>query len=171
MIFDIGYLILVTAFVLAAFGMIVGYVGGRRRNTKLIASSYNAVYAVAALVGAAAILLWYGLLTDAFELSYVWIHSERALPIFYKFSALWGGQAGSLLFWCLIISIYSAIVAVANRRRPAVFFPYLKFLLRPASPAEEKRHPHGPGRRRGDRLRRRGGHVSRSRVRLRLRLG
>ena len=56
MIFDIGYLILVTAFVLAAFGMIVGYVGGRRRNTKLIASSYNAVYAVAALVGAAAIL-------------------------------------------------------------------------------------------------------------------
>jgi cytochrome c-type biogenesis protein CcmF len=115
--------------VLAAFGMVVGYLGGRRRNTKLIASSYHAVYAVAVLVGAAAILLWYGLLTDAFELTYVWNHSERALPAFYKFSALWGGQSGSLLFWCLIISIYSAIVAVANRKRHQVIMPYVNSVL------------------------------------------
>jgi cytochrome c-type biogenesis protein CcmF len=102
MIFDIGFLILIAAFVLAAFGVVIGYFGGQRRNTKLIDSSYHAVYAVAALVSLATFLLWYGLLTDAFELSYVWNHSERALPIFYKFSALWGGQAGSLLFWCWI---------------------------------------------------------------------
>jgi len=129
MIFDIGYLILISAFVLAAFGMVVGFVGGQRRNTKLIDSSYRAVYAVAGLVGAAAVLLWYGLMTDAFELSYVWNHSERALPAFYKFSALWGGQSGSLLFWCLIISIYSVIVAMANRKRHQVIMPYVNSVL------------------------------------------
>lgn len=129
MIFDIGYLILITALVLAAFGMIVGYVGGTRRNTKLISSSFNAVYAVTALVSMAALLLWYGLFTDAFELSYVWNHSERALPLFYKFSALWGGQSGSLLFWCLIISVYSAIVAAANRKRHQVLMPYVNSVL------------------------------------------
>ena len=55
--------------------------------------------------------------------------SERALLTFYKFSALWGGQAGSLLFWCLILSIYSAIVAFANRQRHQVMMPYVNSVL------------------------------------------
>ena len=78
---------------------------------------------------AAAALLWYGLLGDHFELTYVWNHSERALPTFYKFSALWGGQAGSLLFWCLLLSGYSAIVAVSNRNRQQVMMPYVNAVL------------------------------------------
>ncbi len=129
MIFDIGHLILMTALVLAVFGIIAGYFGGQRRNTRLIKSSFNAVYAVAALVAISAGILWYGLLTDAFQLSYVWNHSERALPTFYKFSALWGGQAGSLLFWCLILSVYSAIVAFANRHKHQVLMPYVNAVL------------------------------------------
>jgi len=129
MIFDIGHLILLTALVLAAFGIIAGYFGGQRRNTRLIQSSFNAVYAVAGLVLIATSILWYGLLTDAFQLSYVWNHSERALPAFYKFSALWGGQAGSLLFWCLLLSGYSAVVAFANRQRHQVIMPYVNSVL------------------------------------------
>lgn len=129
MIFDIGHLILLTALVLAAFGIIAGYFGGQRRNTRLIQSSFNAVYAVAGLVLIATSILWYGLLTDAFQLSYVWNHSERALPAFYKFSALWGGQAGSLLFWCLLLSGYSAVVAFANRHRHQVIMPYVNSVL------------------------------------------
>ncbi|MFN8465425.1 MAG: heme lyase CcmF/NrfE family subunit [Caldilineaceae bacterium] len=129
MIFDVGYLILITALVISAFGIVAGFWGGKQRNTKLVASSFNAVYAVAILVIAAAALLWYGLLGDHFELTYVWNHSERALPTFYKFSALWGGQAGSLLFWCLLLSGYSAIVAVSNRNRLQVMMPYVNAVL------------------------------------------
>ncbi|MBE2237194.1 MAG: heme lyase CcmF/NrfE family subunit [Caldilineaceae bacterium] len=129
MIFDIGHLILLAALVLAAFGILGGYFGGQQRNTRLIQSSFNAVYAVAALVLVATVILWYGLLSDAFQLSYVWNHSERALPTFYKFSALWGGQAGSLLFWCLLLSGYSAIVAFANRHRHQVMMPYVNSVL------------------------------------------
>jgi cytochrome c-type biogenesis protein CcmF len=129
MIFDVGYLILITALVISVFGIVAGFWGGKQRNTKLVASSFNAVYAVALLVVAAAALLWYGLLGDHFELTYVWNHSERALPTFYKFSALWGGQAGSLLFWCLLLSGYSAIVAVSNRNRLQVMMPYVNAVL------------------------------------------
>ena len=102
MIFNIGYLLLVIALVVAVFGVVVGYWGGYRRQSNFAAASFHAVYAVAALVSAASVILWYGLLTDKFQLSYVWNHSERALPVFYKFAALWGGQSGSLLFWALI---------------------------------------------------------------------
>lgn len=129
MIFNIGYLILVTALVLAAFGMLAGFFGGRNRNAKLADVSFHAVYAVGALVVVAAVILWYGLMTDKFQVIYVWNHSERNLPAFYKFSALWGGQAGSLLFWSLILSGYSVIVAAMNRRQHWLLMPYVNAVL------------------------------------------
>ncbi len=129
MIFHVGNLILVTALIIAAYGVIVGYQGGRRRDPALVSSSFHAVFAVAALVGMAGIILWYGLLADQFQLKYVWNHSERSLPTFYKFAALWGGQAGSLLFWALLLSGYSAVVAYRFRRRQQALMPYVNSML------------------------------------------
>jgi cytochrome c-type biogenesis protein CcmF len=129
MIFDIGYLILVTALLLSLFGVVAGFWGGRQRNPNLVKSSFHAIYAVAAAVWLAALILWYGLLTDKFQVNYVWNHSEKALPTFYKFSALWGGQAGSLLFWTLILSVYSIIVATAFRRKQLGQMPYVNAVL------------------------------------------
>jgi cytochrome c biogenesis factor len=76
MIFDIGYLVLITALLLAAFGVVAGFWGGRQRNPSLVQSSFHAVYAVAGWVWLAAAILWYGLLTDKFQVDYVWNHSE-----------------------------------------------------------------------------------------------
>ncbi|MGL4649343.1 MAG: heme lyase CcmF/NrfE family subunit [Caldilineaceae bacterium] len=129
MIFDVGYLILVSAMLLAIFGTVVGFWGGQSRNTRLIASSFNAVYAVAALAVAAALILWYGLLGDQFQLTYVWNHSERALPTFYKVAALWGGQSGSLLFWVLLLSLFSVAVALPNRNKHQVLMPFVNSTL------------------------------------------
>ncbi|GIV75667.1 heme lyase CcmF/NrfE family subunit [Litorilinea aerophila] len=129
MIFHIGYLILITALLLALFGMAAGFLGGRRRDPRLVQSSFHAIYAVAVLVGLAGIILWYGLLTDQFQLTYVWNHSERALPTFYKFAALWGGQAGSLLFWSMILSAYSVMAVTVNRHRLQALMPYANGVL------------------------------------------
>jgi cytochrome c-type biogenesis protein CcmF len=129
MIFNVGYLILITAMLLTIFGTVVGTWGGYSRNAKLVAASFNAIYAMAALIGAASLILWYGLMTDQFQLSYVWNHSERALPTFYKFAAMWGGQAGSLLFWALILAIYCVIVVAGNRHKHQVLMPYVNAVL------------------------------------------
>ncbi|MEZ4736098.1 MAG: heme lyase CcmF/NrfE family subunit [Caldilineaceae bacterium] len=125
MIFNIGYLILVTALVLAAFGIVTGVIGGQQRNARLIQSSYNSIWAVAGLVVVASLLLWYALLADQFQVVYVWNSSERALPTFYKFAAMWGGQSGSLLFWTLLLSVYSVITAFSFRQRLAAIMPYV----------------------------------------------
>lgn len=129
MIFNVGYLILITALVLAIFGSVSGFLGGKRRNPRLIQSSFNSILAVAGLVAAAAIILWYALLADKFQLIYVWNHSERTLPIGYKFSAIWGGQQGSLLFWCLILSIYSVAAVLSFRKKHAAIVPYVYAVL------------------------------------------
>ncbi|MEZ4681679.1 MAG: cytochrome c biogenesis protein CcsA [Caldilineaceae bacterium] len=125
MIFNIGYLILITALLISIFGIVTGFLGGRQRNPRLIQSSFNSVLAVAGLVILAAVILWYGLFTDKFQVVYIWNHSERSLPTGYKFSAIWGGQQGSLLFWCMILSIYSAATVLGIRRKHVAIMPYV----------------------------------------------
>ncbi len=41
----------------------------------------------------------------SYEFSYKYVHdySDSTLPIFYRLTAFWGGQAGSLLFWALSV--------------------------------------------------------------------
>lgn len=124
MIFNIGYLLLITALLLSIFGIVTGYLGGQRRDPRLIQSSFNGIVAVAGLLVVASIILWYGLLTDKFQVVYIWNHSERSLPVGYKFSAIWGGQQGSLLFWCLVLAIYSLAAVLSIRSKHAAILPY-----------------------------------------------
>ena len=56
------------------------------------------------LIGASCVLM-YALVTSDFTLEYVADYTERALPLFYRSTAFWAGQAGSLLFWALMVSI------------------------------------------------------------------
>ncbi|MXY92467.1 MAG: heme lyase CcmF/NrfE family subunit [Caldilineaceae bacterium SB0664_bin_27] len=154
MIFDFAYLTLVLALVLSAFGAAAGFWGGRLvpgvasqgtaasgqngptvRNPsaawghRLTASSFHSIYAVCALVGISAAVLWYGLLTDQFQITYIWNSSERTLPTFYKFAAIWGGQAGSLLFWTLLLSLFTTAAALTFRASQGTLMPYVNGTL------------------------------------------
>jgi len=73
--------------------------------------------------------LWYGLLTDQFQIAYIWNSSERSLPTFYKFAAIWGGQAGSLLFWTLLLSLFSTATALTFRTSQRMLMPYVNGTL------------------------------------------
>lgn len=69
----------------------------------------------------AALAILVGLfLSDAFAFSYVAGRSSRALQWYYKVSAVWAGQEGSLLFWLWLQSGYGLIVArrALGSRRP-----------------------------------------------------
>ena len=47
------------------------------------------------------------------------------MPLFFKITAFWGGLDGSLLFWVLLLSVFSAIAVRANRRRHADLIPHV----------------------------------------------
>jgi cytochrome c-type biogenesis protein CcmF len=57
-------------------------------------------------------------LTSDFSVEYVARNSNTALPIFYKFAAVWGGHEGSLLLWITILAIWTLAVAWASRGLP-----------------------------------------------------
>ena len=68
-------------------------------------------------------------MTGDFRFSYVAEHSNRTMPILYKFAAWWGGQEGSLLFWSFLLSTYAAVVVVTNRRRHRDMMPWVVGVL------------------------------------------
>ena len=121
----IGELALWVALLMAAWGMTVSFAGGALRRSDLAASGERAIYALLVLVGLAAAGLWTALVTHDFSFEYVASHTSRNLPLLYTITSFWGGQAGSLLFWALILSLYSAIAVFSNRNRNRELVPWV----------------------------------------------
>ena len=62
------------------------------------------------------LIICFGLLTasflqDDFSVLYVASNSNAALPIAYKFAAVWGGHEGSLLLWVLILAVWTLFLS------------------------------------------------------------
>ncbi len=53
-----------------------------------------------------------------FSVAYILHHSNRDLPIAYKFAALWSGQEGSLLFWAWLLSTYALVLRLRYKVDP-----------------------------------------------------
>ncbi len=120
---DLGTLCLLLALVTSAWAVVASYNGWRARLGELVLSAERAVHATWVLVALAVVSLEYCIFTDRFDLEYVASYSNRALPAVYKITALWGGQAGSLLFWEFILITYAAVIVLTNRRRNRVLMP------------------------------------------------
>ncbi len=67
-----------------------------------------------AVTGAAFALVW-SVFTNDFSITYIVEHSNRALPIAYKFAALWSGQEGSLLLWAWLLGTYGFVLRLRHK--------------------------------------------------------
>ena len=129
MLSQIGTYTLVSALILSAYAALSGILGARFRRAALVESSERAVLAVVFLVILAAGLLLHALLTSNFSIEYVAHYTSTTLPVMYKITAIWGGQAGSLLFWLLLLNIYTMVVLVQNQDRNRQLMPYVTSVL------------------------------------------
>ena len=120
---DLGTYCLFLALITSAWALVASYNGWRMQSGQLIRSAERAVHATWCLVGAAVIALEWLIHNDRFDLEYVASYSNRALPRIYKFSALWAGQSGSLLFWLFILCSYASLVLLMNRHRNRPLMP------------------------------------------------
>ncbi len=125
----IGQTALALALILALYSIGANLFGLRSRRLDVLASARHALWAMAAMVALAAGALWSGLLRSDFSLEYVASYSSTTLPTLYKLTALWGGQQGSLLFWTLLLAIFTAIVAFQTRERNAEIAPYVLIVM------------------------------------------
>ena len=126
---DLAYLGLVTGAILAGLGTLTGFYGGYSGRAAWVEVSRRALMSTALLVILATTVLWSALLQGRFELLYVVNQTELALPTFYKFAALWSGQAGSLLFWTFILSLYALLMNAFLGRQLPHLMPWANAVL------------------------------------------
>ncbi|HEV2755827.1 MAG TPA: heme lyase CcmF/NrfE family subunit [Actinomycetota bacterium] len=112
----LGHPSLIAALAFAAVALVLCALGAHRRRDDLALAGTRALYATAGFTALAAVALVHALMLHDFSVEYVVNYSSESLSGGYLFSALWGGMEGSLLFWTLLLSAFSALAVRSARR-------------------------------------------------------
>jgi len=121
---ELGYLAVVLAFGASVYAAVASAAGATRASGPLVASGRRALLAAAALATLAVGVLVVAFLAHDFSLEYVWQTSSRTTPLYYLLTGVWGGQAGSLLFWSWLVTLFSAVAIVSRWRADAALLPW-----------------------------------------------
>jgi cytochrome c-type biogenesis protein CcmF len=122
-----GALLLYLALLTALYAAVASVVGARRGSTALIQSARNAAIAVWPVITLAVLVLILLLVRGDFNVAYAWSVTSLAMPTYLKVTALWGSQAGSLLFWSWLMSTFTAASMLRNWKRDRALMPYVIF--------------------------------------------
>jgi cytochrome c-type biogenesis protein CcmF len=120
----IGSFALAFALALSAYSFLVGIVALAQKgpgSDRLGETARRAGIATFAIVLLAAVVLVTAAFRDDFSIAYIYHHSNRDLPIPYKFATLWSGQEGSLLFWSLLLAAYGFVLRLRYKVDPRLF--------------------------------------------------
>src|SRR5690606_1193410 len=125
MLAEIGLASVLLAFAAALYAIGASVYGARRHSERLVLSARNAALLTFPLLLVASASLLAALLSEQYQIAYVWQVTNPTTPDFFRFTALWGSQQGSLLFWCLIMSGFSFAAIALNWRSNRRLMPYV----------------------------------------------
>jgi cytochrome c-type biogenesis protein CcmF len=125
MTLTLGLTSLFLAFACAIYAAAVALVAAPRKAMAWIDSARNAAILTWPLLTLAAISIITLIVTGAYEVEYVSRVSSFAMPWYLKVTALWGGQAGSLLFWSWLMSAFASAAMLRRWERDRSLMPYV----------------------------------------------
>ncbi len=125
MLVEIGLIALSLSFIVAVYAACASAYGGRRERPVLIESGRNGALIAFPLLTISLVILVYSLYTMDFSLAYVTDVTSSAMSPFLRVTALWGGQAGSILFWAWMMSGFVAAVTLRKWDRDRALMPYV----------------------------------------------
>ncbi len=119
----LGNFALMAVVVMCAYAVVASLVGVKKQSSQLVTSARRALIAAAGFSALSVAALLALFLADDFRFQYVASYSAAALPWYYKVSALWAGNDGSLLFWTFLMLVFAAACAI--RRRNDELIPHV----------------------------------------------
>ncbi len=122
---ETGNIAIFLSFVISVYVVFASIYGARAHKRDFIKSAENGAIAVCFLLIIATGALIYELVNLNFSLKYVALNTSTDLPVIYRITSLWAGQAGSLLLWSLILSVYMALVVLQTRNKSRALMPYV----------------------------------------------
>src|SRR5512146_2253524 len=117
------------ALVFTLYAIASSVLGATLKRPALVVSGRRSVLVVAALLVTTAIALIASFLEHDYGLRYVAEHSSNAMPWYYTTAAFYGGQEGSLLYWGMMLALFSTLAVVLYRRAPAQLMPWVVTVL------------------------------------------
>jgi cytochrome c-type biogenesis protein CcmF len=120
----LGHYSLFVGLLASSWSVVAALLGATIRGRGLQRSAERALVVATGLIALSTLCLIYGFLTNDFRLDYVYHYSATAQAVQYKIGALWGGQAGSLLLWVLIVAVMGSIMVWTNQRKNRALMPY-----------------------------------------------
>jgi cytochrome c-type biogenesis protein CcmF len=125
----VGSACLAIALLTALYSAGASIFGARVGRREWVTSGRRAIYCVAALCVAAFGLLEAAFLRSDFSYALVAEGSSTDTPTFYKVTALWATQDGSLLLWATLLSLFASAVLFLTRRSLRDIAPYATAVL------------------------------------------
>jgi len=125
----LGHFALFLALAAAAWAATAAWLSTIARGRGLQYSAERGLLTAFACVACAVVALEYGFVTNDFRLDAVYHYSSIAQPLPYKIGALWGGQAGSLLLWTLLLGGMATVVVLTNRKKNRALMPWVTVVL------------------------------------------
>lgn len=126
---DIGRLALMFSIVIVIYGIVSHLMAIKTKSIRWLKSAKVSVLILAFLSTLASGSLIYLLVTGDFNYQYVAQYSSTDMPLFYKVSAFWGGNSGSLLLWLWILSLYTALVTWSKHKDSTQYLPWVSAIL------------------------------------------
>lgn len=148
---DLGALCLISSFSILLFSIFQTGYGIWKKDARALELGRYTLMANFGVILLAFIILVVELMRTDLNNYYVAMHSNEHLPLFYKITSVWSGSSGSLLFWNLLLSLFTFIVLwqtrdLLNDRIPvmhlslgiiACFFSFLAIFFPDAQPFRE----------------------------------
>ena len=117
----IGSFALLLALALAAYSFIAGALGLYRKDDRLGETARRAGIASWAAVTVAGVALVMAALGNDFSVAYILHHSNRDLPIAYKFAALWSRTGGLAALLGVAAPTYALVLRLRYKVDPQLF--------------------------------------------------
>src|SRR5260221_5710658 len=125
MLAELGIVATAIALVAALFAAAASAYGVVNRQDRWVLSARNATLLTWPLLTIACVALIAAQITGEFNIAYVWSTTNISEPVFYKITALWGGQPGSLTFWAWVMSTFTGAAIVLNWRSERRLMPWV----------------------------------------------
>ena len=124
-----GAICLAVALAICVYGIGASLYGARAGRRDYVASGRRAVYALAGVLAVAMAILQAAFVRSDFSFELVATHSSTTTPLFYRLTAVWSSQEGSLLLWVLLLALWSSAILFLVRGRLREVAPYATAVL------------------------------------------
>ena len=126
---DLGAISLWIALALSSYAAVGSLLGKIRGVPALVESSRYAIYLLALVLLVATLSLVSAFISHDFEVAYVALHSNLAMPGYLTWVAFYAGNEGSLLFIAFVLAVMSALAIWLAPARVRDTLPYTAAVL------------------------------------------